>query len=161
MRMSSPSDQFFAQRRARRQRGIEDRRAQIGERAQFFAQPQQPGFRAKLARIVIEGGSADRPEKYGLRSEAGLNGRVGKRIAKLGERLAADFFLFEVEVVAKSVRDFAENADGLRRYFGTDSIAGQSCDSEFHGICRSLGRIHDEAAVQRSRRWRDRPVLRL
>src|ERR1035437_8913713 len=57
---------FFAQRRAGGERRIKDRGTEIGERSELLAEAQQAGFGAKLARIVIEGGTADGSEQYGL-----------------------------------------------------------------------------------------------
>jgi hypothetical protein len=128
------ADDLFTQRRTRGQRGIGNRRPQIGESAELFANAQQSGFRTQLARIVIEGGSADGSEQNGLRCETGLNRGVRQRIAELTESLAADFFLFDLELVPESARDLGEHANGLGSHFGANAVAGESCDSEIHAM---------------------------
>jgi hypothetical protein len=140
---------FFAQRRTRSQHRIKDRRTQIGERPQFLAKPQQSGLRAKLARIAIEGGIANRSQQHGVRIQARLYGRIGQGIAELLQGNAADLFFVELEIVAESVGQLLKNANRLRRNFRADSVSGEGGDTELHKVLDSSPEIYT-----RKRYWR-------
>ena len=59
-------DDRFAQRRADRKRRIKDSGPEIHEGTEFLAKPQQPGFGAKFAGIVIKGWTADCSQQHRL-----------------------------------------------------------------------------------------------
>src|SRR5208282_3171755 len=125
---------FFAQRRAGSERRIKDRGTEIGERPEFLAQAQQSSFGAKLARIVIEGRTADGSEQYGLGGEAGLKGGVRQGIAELCQGYAADFLFVEFEIVAKAGGHFFQNTNGLGYDFRADPVTGEGSDTQLHEI---------------------------
>ena len=72
-----------AQRRACRERGVGDRRAQVGEAAEGLADLQQAGFGALVGREGVELVVADRAEQDGVGVERGVEGRGGQRGAGL------------------------------------------------------------------------------
>ena len=118
-----------------RQLGIQDRRAQVREQAQF-AQPQQAGLGALVARLFVPGGPpmaqdtasarARRPTMLGQRIALGVDGGTANQ----------RFVQLDVEPVVAGQR--VQHADRLAADLGPDAIAGH--DEYFRGHESSLVR---------------------
>ena len=98
-------DDFALERRGVGERGVADRRAQIGVEREFLAQPQQPGFRPHFVGNAVPFRAADRGEQDGV-------GALGARHVGFADRLAvsvigaaADQALLDLEARASLARE--------------------------------------------------------
>ena len=101
------------------------RRTQVGEQAEFLAEPEQAGFRPLIEPDVVPLGSADRAEQDGIDAQRVGHRLVADRHAILVDGGAADQTVLNVE------RDFTptihqvDHAAYLAHNFRANTITGQ------------------------------------
>ena len=118
-------DDFALERGRVRERGVADRRAQIGIEREFLAQPQQPGFRPQFVGNPLPFRTADRGEQDGV-------GALGERHVRLADGLtvsvvgaAADQALLDLEPRASLAREKRCDLLDFGHHFGSDAVAGK------------------------------------
>ena len=118
-------DHLRLQRRGAGERGIADRRADVGVEREILAQAQQARLRPHLIGHVGPFRAADRRQQHRV---GGLRARhvgVADRLAMRVEGAAADQPLFSLEACAAL---FVEEGDHLLRFghhLGADAVAGE------------------------------------
>ena len=120
------------------QRRIAERRADVGEQAEVFAQPQQARFGAHVVRHAVPFRSADRAEQHGI-GGFGLRHRLvghGDLVGVVGR--AADQRFLGLEPGDPALVHPGDHALDLAHDLGADAIAGEE---------QKIDRGHEQAFV--------------